>query len=191
MPGISMRNRASYANTSTAVQNYDFGADRLTTILNMADDAIPALQALDHENHILFLTPTTPQTHQYDYLSFVAPTVSTYHKSVLCMDYTPPPNSNKYLPFDNRHADALANPNCAGVIVVIRGDEKEGGAGRRGTSMDFARKVWEEIGGGAEMPGLLIEVGGSKRGVGDWRTILWTEDMDGLEDLAHMVFGAR
>ena len=46
------------------------------------------------------------------------------------------------------------------------------------------------IGGGEEVPGVLVEVGGFPRGVGEWKSVVWTRGMGGLEGVADRIFGA-
>ena len=158
----------------------------------MNDDAIPALHAVDDGNHILLLTPTTPQTHDYHYGALIHYIRDRYGKSVHAMDYNPPPTSNPYLCFDARHLRALDLEGCAGVIVVIDAADAEL-ARTRGSQFDFAIEVWNQIGGGVELPAVLVELGGAKRGVGDWGTVLWAKDRrwEALEEVATSIFGGR
>jgi hypothetical protein len=103
------------------------------------DDAFRALRCIGNPNYILVLIPTSPQEHEFNYQPLVDEITKTYHKNVLTMDYTPSMNKNVYLPFDRRHEDALNDPDCAGVIIVIQDDMTK----TMGSQMDFARKVWE------------------------------------------------
>lgn len=141
---------------------------------------------LDSSNHIVLLTPTSPQTHEYYYEPLVAAITEQYHKNVFAMDYTPPTNRNRYLPYDRRHENALMDGACAAVIVVVRDDASK----TRGCQMDFARKVWDVACEQQEIPGILVEIGGSKRLIGSWKTILHSDAMSGgsLKEIASLIF---
>jgi hypothetical protein len=156
-------------------------------LFSVQDDALPAMRVLSPENHILLLTPTSPKTHEYHYQPLIHTITQRYQKSVWAMDYTPPTNSNKYLPFDTRHERALANEACAGVIVVVQDD----GSRTRGCQFDFAKKVWEVVCQEGELPGVLVEIGGVRRPVGDWGTVVYANSMgEGvLEGVADLIFG--
>jgi hypothetical protein len=155
-------------------------------IYSAQDDAFSAIRVTSPENHILLLTPTSPKIHEYQYQPLVDAITSHYHKAVWAMDYTPPTNANKYLPFDPRHEEALANEACAAVVVVVRDD----GSRTRGCQMDFARKVWEVVCRDGEIPGVLVEISGSRRPVGDWGSVIYADGMgEGvLEGIADLIF---
>jgi hypothetical protein len=151
------------------------------------DDALRAVRVIGKENHILLITPTAPQTHEYYFGPLVEAITKVHGKNVVAMDYTPPTNKNRYLPFDERHEMALMNGSCAGVIIVVRDDATR----TRGCQMDFARKVWEVACEEQEVPGILVEIGGSKRLVGSWKTIVHSEGMSehSLREVARLIFG--
>jgi hypothetical protein len=151
------------------------------------DDALLAVRVLDPSNHIVLFTPTSPQTHEYYYEPLAQSISKVYSKNVFAMDYTPPTNKNRYLPFDRRHEEALMNESCAAVIVVIRDDSTK----TRGCQMDFARKVWDVACAEQDIPGILVEIGGNRRLVGSWKTIVHSDGMsDGsLREVARLIFG--
>lgn len=73
------------------------------------------------------------------------------------------------------------------MIVVVR-DE---GVKTRGASMDFAKAVWEEGVRFGDVPGVLVEIGGVRRDIGEWDSILWAGQMgdDVWERVAQVIFG--
>ncbi|KIV99144.1 uncharacterized protein PV09_09174 [Verruconis gallopava] len=163
------------------------GTYSLPHIYTAGDDALRAVRVLDSSNHIVLFTPTSPRTHEYYYQPLAEAISRTHGKNVFAMDYTPPTNKNRYLPFDHRHEAALMDNSCAAVIVVIRDDSTK----TRGCQMDFARKVWDVACAEQDIPGILVEIGGSRRLVGGWKTILYSNIMSeaSMQELAQLIFG--
>lgn len=107
------------------------------------------------------------------------------------MDYAPPPSKHGYLCFEERHAHALVEEGCAGVIVVVVEDGKTTGSAR-----DFAREVACRAGVGVEMPGVLVEVGTDVRRAGrdgKWGCVVWAGKMGvrEQEEVAGLILGGR